>query len=122
MSIQTKFVATLLLAGLSLGTIELAAQKKNLNIPDPGHLAPVRKAPGALGSVLLASQALGMQRRLGQTHGVNGFIFIASGKTADVRPDGPWTEYKVTKLAGEGTYYNSLRASPNRREPGWITP
>jgi len=118
MSIRSKLVATAVLAGFTIGVIQLPAQKKNLNIPDPGRLQPVRKASGALGSVLLASQALGMQRRLGQTHGVDGFLFIANGKLAEVRSDAPWPEYKVTKLAAEGTYYNfsqGVARSPGTR-------
>ena len=80
MSKNMKLVAVALLAGMAVGSIQLSAQKKNLNIPDPGHLKPLPKAEGPFGAVLLASQALGMHRRLGQTHGVNGLIFIASGK------------------------------------------
>src|SRR5688500_9528360 len=101
-----RFLAAAVVA-MVVGAIPMVGQRpqSQRTIPDPGQLPPVRKAEGAFGAVLEASKALGMQRRLGRTHGVIGALFVANGKIAEVRPSGPWPEYKVAKVVGEVTYF-----------------
>jgi len=59
-----------------------------------------------------------MQRRTGQTHGVNGILFVASGKMTEVLSAASWPEYKVSKLSEELTYYTfsqGVAKSPGTR-------
>jgi hypothetical protein len=112
MKISIKFWYVLVITGI-ITSFPARAQDSEKGAP------PMKTGPGALGVLQKSSYALGMWRRvLGSTHGVNGIMFIANGTMAEANQGGSWTEYKVSKVTVEMTYYTfqqGVAQSPGAR-------